>query len=63
MSDPRPPLQRAWHTMLLLLGIVIVVWLILTIIAKIWLWLVLLFVAALIVYVASLWIRSRRNRW
>jgi hypothetical protein len=63
MSDPRPPLQRVWRSLFLVLGIVITIWLVVTIIAKIWLWILLLFVAVLIVYVASVWIRSRRNRW
>lgn len=64
MSDPRPPLlQRAWHAALLLLGILLVLWLVLSILSKIWFWLLLLLIVGVGLYVGFLWLRNRHGRW
>jgi hypothetical protein len=63
MSEPRSPLQSAWHTLLSILAIVVVAWLILLILLKIWLFV--LIVAAFLLggYIAFVLIKSRRDRW
>jgi hypothetical protein len=64
-GSPNSPLARAWRGALVLFGIVVLLWISVAIIARIWVWLVViaLTVAALAI-LATMFMRWRdRSRW
>ncbi len=63
MSDPKSPLERAWHGALLILGITIALSIAVWLVSQIWWILLIVVVVAALLYGGFLWLRNRRGRW
>lgn len=63
MSDPKSPLERAWHGALLILGITIALSIAVWLFSQIWLILLIAAVVGALLYGGFLWLRDRRGRW
>jgi hypothetical protein len=62
MSKKSSPLTRAWHATLMLFGIVVLLSLIVSILARIAIWLIIGSALALVI-AALVWWHRRQNRW
>lgn len=63
MSDPRSPLQHAWHFALLILGITIALTLAVWLLSRIYVAIVIVLSVMALGYGAYLWLQHRRGRW
>ena len=63
MSDPRSPLQHAWHVALLILGITIALTIAVWLLSRIWLVIVFILSGVALAYGGYLWLQHRRGRW